>query len=474
MIQNELHLIRTDDIIIDRDTRQRKVLDPKYITTLSEKIHSHGLIHGILLEEGSLRIIAGECRTAAFKLLHENGSFCENLEYENWTRIPARIGTNISQEEILEIEFIENVTRSDFPWIDYAYGIARIHIGRCNIDPNWTQARTADMLGISQSAISKSVEVAESHEQASDKERVAIEASSGLGAAYNILERKKSRANSSLIETLLDPVEQKPKPATSGAEPAPTIFLDPILGHEVEAPKPRDESIILPDSFNDWAKTYEGPPFNFIHCDFPYGVGLDKSMSMNTPTDWNSYEDTEEVYWTLINSLLRNNERLIAPSAHLMFWFSMNHYSETIKNFHYLLQNRDIKIQGFPLVWHKSDNLGIIQDAKRYGRRTYETALVVTFGDRQINKPVAISASFPSKPQGTIHRSEKPTPMLSHFFQLFVDSSTHMLDPTCGSGSSLRAATKLGASSVLGLEIDPAMREQALESYHHETKNNDQ
>ena len=35
---------------------------------------------------------------------------------------------------------------------------------------------------------------------------------------------------------------------------------------------------------------------------------------------------------------------------------------------------------------------------------------------------------------------------------MIVDEYTNMLDPTCGSGSALRAAEALGASRMLGLE----------------------
>jgi tRNA G10 N-methylase Trm11 len=44
--------------------------------------------------------------------------------------------------------------------------------------------------------------------------------------------------------------------------------------------------------------------------------------------------------------------------------------------------------------------------------------------------------------------------MLRHFFQMFVDENTSLLDPTAGSGSALRAAESLGAKRVLGLEVD--------------------
>ena len=119
--------------------------------------------------------------------------------------------------------------------------------------------------------------------------------------------------------------------------------------------------------------------------------------------------------------------------------------------------------QKFKMIWHCSDNLGIIPDAQRYGRRTYETAMLFSLGDRKIVKPTALSYAAPRGER--IHRSQKPLEVLSHFFRMFVDTSTIMLDPTCGSATSLIAANKLGASRVLGLEIDPTMHEQAVKHW---------
>ncbi len=38
---------------------------------------------------------------------------------------------------------------------------------------------------------------------------------------------------------------------------------------------------------------------------------------------------------------------------------------------------------------------------------------------------------------------------------MYVDTNTIFLDPTCGSGTSLRAADEIGALKVLGMDIDP-------------------
>ena len=48
---------------------------------------------------------------------------------------------------------------------------------------------------------------------------------------------------------------------------------------------------------------------------------------------------------------------------------------------------------------------------------------------------------------------------------MFVDESTRLLDPTCGSGNAVRIAEDMGAQSVLGLEIDPDFCQLAQKAY---------
>jgi DNA modification methylase len=116
------------------------------------------------------------------------------------------------------------------------------------------------------------------------------------------------------------------------------------------------------------------------------------------------------------------------------------------------------------MIWHCSDNSGLTPDPNRYGRRTYETAMLITLGDRKISKSKALSFSSPRN-ISRIHRSQKPLPVLSHFFEMFIDDSTRFLDPTCGSATSLIAAQKFSPASTLGLEIDPEMAASARELY---------
>lgn len=154
---------------------------------------------------------------------------------------------------------------------------------------------------------------------------------------------------------------------------------------------------------------------------------------------------------------------VVAPKAHLMFWFSMKYYTETKAR----LEAMGWKVNPHPLVWVKSDNLGVIPDANRGPRQIYETCLFASRGDLFINAPVSNAFSHPGKGK-SIHMNEKPVPMLKHFMRMFCDEYSRVLDPTCGSANALKAATALGAPTVLGIERDPEFFARSAEAYFQE------
>jgi DNA modification methylase len=125
----------------------------------------------------------------------------------------------------------------------------------------------------------------------------------------------------------------------------------------------------------------------------------------------------------------------------------------------------DAHISSVPLIWHCSDSSGLAPDPRREPRRTYEWALKITLGDRPLAKLKDASFAYPRNSDSKLHRSQKHRPVLEHFMSMFVDASTKMLDPTCGSGMSVLAAHMLKAESVLGLELDPEMRDLAVKHF---------
>jgi DNA modification methylase len=97
----------------------------------------------------------------------------------------------------------------------------------------------------------------------------------------------------------------------------------------------------------------------------------------------------------------------------------------------------------------------------------YEVALFFSIGDRKITTAVNNVFPFPGrKDSNSRHQSEKPWQMLSHFFRMFVDETTSVLDPCCGSATSLIAAEKLGATTIFGMDKDPETVETAQNHFN--------
>ena len=154
---------------------------------------------------------------------------------------------------------------------------------------------------------------------------------------------------------------------------------------------------------------------------------------------------------------------VVADSANLIFWFSMDYYSQTCA----ALIAMGWTVNPFPLIWYKSDNTGIAPDPQRWPRRIYETAQVASRGDRKLTAAGCRGnvVAVPGSRDDAIHISEKPRAMLRHFLSMYCDEYSLALDPTCGSGNAIKVALELGASHALGLEQNPTFHDLALANW---------
>lgn len=409
MTSGTFHSIPLDSIIIKRDERQRREL--KAIPELGTSLKLRGLIHPVLVTRDDHVLIAGERRVAAAKSL-------------GWTHIAAQYQDEVDENTLRILELEENTRRQDLTWQEQCKAVEDYHAAQLAIDPSWTQAKTAEALNASLTFVTDKLGIAEEM-----KVNPVVAGLTKLSIAKNYVQRQRERRQ-------------------SGDEKA----ISTALGEVKSLDRP-----ILNLSFIDWAPTYEGPRFNLIHCDFPYGINMEHSdQAAGARAGLGDYGDSEEDYWKLLNCFADHLERFAEAQCHLVFWFSMKFYTETIEFLH---DRTDFRVEPFPLIWHKSDDVGIIPDAQRGPRRVYETALFASRGDRKIVRAKSNAISFPRGQ--TTHMSQKPEPVLRHFLEMLTDSSTSLFDPTCGSGTALRAAEALGAKHVLGLEINPDFAEKA-------------
>lgn len=446
MLSQEFTQIDPREIIIPEGRQRRDASDTE---DLQGSIKERGIINPIIVTKG-LVLIAGERRTRA--------AIAVGL-----TSVPVRFDGELSPLERRIVELEENERRKELPWKDQVQALAELHELYSKkaeaAEESWSISKTADILFYNQSFMSKILRIYR------DINNPRIESAPGVKAAYNILARLDERAVGDAMASISQAGQKiaaaqaakqaaaqaqqaQPTPA-SGTSSQPT---EPQRERESSQPEIGDEEkSILQVDFATWAETYEGPRFNFVHCDFPFGVNLFDG-EQGGKNKWIGYDDDPNVYWSLIRAFCQHAERFMSDSAHLMFWLSadIETQHDTIELFNKLAP--ELSFGKKALIWHKSDNVGVLSDPKRGPRHIYETALIASRDDRYILQATSDLYSAPT--DKAHHPSTKPEPMLRYFFRMFVDEHTYMLDPTCGSGAALRAAESLGARHVLGLEVN--------------------
>lgn len=434
-------------IFIDRDDRQRREINT---ANLIESIKARGVLNPIIVEremnsDGLHKLTAGERRYQA------------SLEL-GLPDIPVRFADELSSTESQIFELEENIKRQDLSWIDAARAILRIHNLYCDLNTDWNQKKTAVELGYSDTGISINIIVASNV----DRDSQALNAS-GLKEAYNIISRKAERREAIETDRLLYSVplvipgvtDVQEFTLVTGVSSAISAPPEPVHDYKVELIGNPAKNI-LHESFIYWAPKYTGPAFNLIHCDFPYGINVFEGPQSGVNRHL-SYDDSRELHFNLLEVLLVNFDHLASQSCHVMYWFSMQHYTKIMEMIRDITP--ELIVQTHPLIWHKTDNTGIASDPRHGPRHIYETALLMSRGKRPIVKMVSDCYGAPT--DNTLHVHTKPEPMLRYFFGMLVDEHTVFLDPTCGSGSSVRAAESLGARTVVGMDNDETVVGQA-------------
>lgn len=439
--------IAVAEIKFDDSKRHRKELSE--IESIASSIQRIGLLNPIIVDSTG-KLLAGRRRVEAYR----------KLGYET---IPARLYESLDPAEQKLVELDENLRRVDISWGERALAILELH----ELKESPSISATAEYIGLDEGTVSASVLVGKELRKGNAK----ITACNGLRQAAELLRRQRQIAldtafskDPTLGSSIGTPVGAYEYEEEAGGSPAPLTQrirgeLPSFEGNpSSEEPKPiRFMHQIIQADFIDFASNYKGPKFNFIHCDFPYGINFQDSAAAGSAGHESQYEDSAETFWALTTALLKHQETLVLDSAHMVFWFSMNYYQELIDE----LEAANWFVHPIPLIWHKSDGMGIASDYRRRPKHIYETALWCSRGDRLLSQLRADLFSHPIAKTQEGHLSAKPLAMLEFFLSMGVNEHTDFLDPTCGSGTSIRAARNLGACRALGLELNAETAQSA-------------
>jgi len=446
---------------------ERQRVGAKADAPLLTSIERDGLLNPIVIHsDGTL--VAGERRLDAFRTLKRD-------------KIPARIFEHLDARTAHRIELTENLARKQLAWQEETKAIADYHLMQMQDMPMWTQMGTGTDLGISVSTVSRALAVAE---HLGDEEVATCQTFTG---AFNLIAGRAERAMmaaqargldvAASVAIALPPV--LPPNATKAERTAALLgtvnlgqSMDAVVTSTadnkidlieagklaaaalaVEQKRTAIGNMVITADFLEWADSYEGPKFDVIHCDFPYGKGYRGSNTRRTGRAHvnPAYLDDPDIYFELVDGFLSLQDNIMHSAAHCIFWFDMAYYGWTIERF----EKAGWKlVQPFPLIWTKGYT-GVAADPKRRPRHCYETALMFSRGDRKICQ--LENDHYECRLDETkVHISQKPVDMLKKFLKLVVDEHTAFLDPTCGSGGALAAALHLRANRVLGIELDPS------------------
>lgn len=428
-----------------RPNRQRKKLGD--LTSLQDSIRRVGLINPITVtrEGADYILVAGERRLTSWK------------EVKGDEPIEANLFEDLNTYDRERIELEENIKREDLTWQDRVSSIARIHEMYLQQNDSWSAAQTGEAIGLKERIVYYILQVVP---HLGDP---AIQAAPTFESALNVIERRLQHAIDRQTAALgaaiaPPPVEdimkivgqQTTAPATeAGMATAP---IAPAIQSPPASPLPPAPLLkpyeILHTDFHTWAAEYSGEPFTFLHVDFPYGINYDKSDQANAADNQPTYEDSREVFEALMDTLANHQDRFVSRRAHMIFWYPSGEGKG------YQISQRLLamgwKVLLVPLIWFRSDNRGIAADVERRPRHVYENAFLCSRGDRKIFSLVSDVYAAPTLRER--HPSCKPATMLEHFFRMTIDEYTTVLDPTCGSGTSIEAAVRLGARASVGIE----------------------
>lgn len=449
--------------IVIPEFRQRNKAEPD--EALITSIRERGLLQPIVIHS-DMTLVAGERRLRA------------HIKLERET-ITARVFEKLSPVERYEAELQENLARKQLSWQEEVAAISGYHKLRVDAYPAWTQMGTATALGISAGYLSQILVVG------AELKSEEVLGCQSMKAAFNLITAKAERAKmaaasrgliaaDTVAKLVLPPVpigatKEERTQAMVAHMRTQNITGETVdeIDKNIQAIKEGREAaalleaqrkleiasdLIINADFLEWAETYDGPKFDVLHIDFPWGKDYSGPRTRRTgkATINPQYADNPDIYFALVEGFLSLQDRVAFAAAHCLFWFDMRYYHWTIEQFQAAGWHL---VSDFPYIWCKGYS-GIASDVKRRPRHCYEACLMFSRGDRKIvklDRDYTEAAVDPEK----FHLNQKPIQMLKHLLGIFVDEHTAVLDPTCGSGSAIAAAKLLGAARVLGIELDP-------------------
>lgn len=413
--------------------RQRSTINTTELQELKDKIAAKGLLHPPVCwfddETQTWVLTAGERRSRAIFALHDEGKEvrCDNQVIPKDHLPITRLDEYLDEVARFEAELDENVVRVDLAWPDRVRAFADLHALRKKINPSQSLAETGREI-----------------------------ASRGLAAQNTTEKGLESEVSAAvIISQHLD--NEKIANARNPAEALSLIY------------KKEEEKIIAALVKRQLAKLPENPTINLRHGDLleilpkldanqvdliiadpPYGLGASGGGFRQRTVHHHNYEDTPEVARQIALSILTEGFRICKARANIFMFCDIALFDwlkTTSANMGWSPFRR-------PLIWQKSESEGLAPWGGQGPRITTEFIFYATKGQRGLHaSPIDVFTVKRVPRKERIHAAEKPVELLAKLLSVATLPGDMVLDPCCGSGSTLVACRELKRQG-LGIERD--------------------
>lgn len=425
--------------LVDVVDRQRKEIDATKLRELESSILKEGGLlqpPGVLAKDGRYQLVFGERRLRAIQAIQKRE---EHFVCDGKTILPGELPVvEVTASDLLglkTVEFDENFHRVDLTWQERTQALADMHNLHKSADDSHTVSDTVQILRDTTGA---------SRSQSFQKVREALVVSEHLSNPKIANARNESEAY-----TLVLKAEEEKLTAQLAARRLAAMPSVP----EIEI-RNADCRELLPQLADNLA--------DLILVDPPYGINAGSAGFRERTVHHHNYEDTPESAREIAQAIIFEGFRITKPRANLFMFCDIDLFP-VIKE---MAGRVGWKVFRTPLTWLKSESEGLAPWGGKGPRRTCEWLMYATKGERfLISSPVDVLNVKRVPRKERIHAAQKPVELLRKLIECSTLPGDFVLDPCCGSGSTLVAARE-SRRRGMGIEFDKDFFNTAMANVH--------
>lgn len=379
------------------------------IETLADSINTVGQIVPIILTE-TMALVAGERRIKA-------------LEHLKKTTVKAII-RSFSEMDHRITEILENLERKDFTWQEQVTATEDLHaMMKATYGAKWSERSTAAKVGLSVGGVCTDLNLAEVLKEAPD----VFDGCESKKQALKAL--KKYRLDEAMAEYALRKAKSE---------------------YGMKA-----KNIIFNGDCNILIDNLPAKSINCLMSDPIYGIDVFTQRFVNRDLPDVAYEDrfidSPERFKDVLATLILKAQRVMKDNSCILMFCAFQHAQWLIDEW----TKQGYEMDVVPGIWARGANTARTNRPERYFNRCYDMFIYGARGDYTLVKQGTTNVLNVQgvMTTGRDHPTQKPLELMEELISRMCLAGHTVLDPMCGTASTLIAAIKRGCIPI-GFEQD--------------------